>query len=218
MTWTHVQTAPGGATSCTFGGSVAVGDLVVAGVGGGSPGTVTVSDNSSGGPNTWTKINSGNSTLFYSVITTGGSFTITSSGGSFNAISAEEYSFTAGTISVPNTQNGTGSASSAPTTSAGVTFTAPTALIIGVIYYPQAEATITPNTGFTLRGFKNYTAGVNYGVATIEYIGSSSPQTPGATWGTAGVYAVIGASFQSSGDTAATIYLGNTAALLLQQA
>jgi hypothetical protein len=192
-------------TSCTFGSSVAVGDLVVVCVTYYSVVTLTsVTDNAST-PNTYMLVMSEGSggglisAMYYSVITTGGAFTVkaTFTSAGYGSVTVQEYSFTPGTISVASTNAAFGS--SASPASGNVTFTAPVALVCGNMGNVSASS-VTASAPFSLRQSINFFSGVTYGTAYIDYLNAAvSPQNPNGTM-TSASWAAIGAAFHSSGD------------------
>jgi hypothetical protein len=197
MTWARVQGTSSPSASATFGGAVAIGHLVIVCVASGT--TITaVSDT----VNTYTlaKQTSGVtfSSIWYTVNTSNTALVVTASGGTFPAISIDEYSFTAGTISTPSTNGGTG-VSNSPSCG-NVAFTHP-ALVTGCIAEGVIE-TLTPATNFVLQESVTYGAGTNYGLQFLTYANAaSSPQDPRGTWATSTAWTGSAVAFLSSGDS-----------------
>lgn len=197
--WNHVQGTSAASNAATFGSSVAIGDLVVVTVASTSAPT-TVTDSAS---NTYTLAKQNTftdtSSIYYSVVTTGGTLTVTANGTPLlPSISIDEYSFNAGTITVPNTNSGSGT--SASPSCGSVAFTATRALVVGAIANSAAD-TLTAGGSFVLRESQAYSVGVNSGMYMIDYLNAPPPsQTPAGTWGSSALYSATSAVFQSSAD------------------
>jgi hypothetical protein len=217
-TWAAVTANAGSAQSTvvTIGSvtPVTAGNLVVVAISDSSA-TTAVTDSAS---NTYTLaknvVGGPSLSVYYSVITTGGALTITATTTTFPGISAAEYSFTPGTISIAGT-NGTTSAANLTPSAGPVAFTRVPALIIGAINNENAAETLTPTAPFVVRTQSAF-SGAHYGNILFDYANAlASPQTPGGTWGTSSAWAASGIAFQSSGDPISIAPW--TAAVLLQE-
>jgi hypothetical protein len=200
--WSHIQStlAPGG-TNAVFSSNATVGNLVVVTVA--YTGTLTgVSD----GSNTYTLASSntsGNvfSAIYYSVITVGGMLSVTISGSlTMPVMEIDEYSFTAGTISIPSTNSA--SANGVNPQGGYLTFNNQPALICSSVGNDTISSVLTPNTGYNITGQAGYSAGNFWGFNFMSYLNAfSSPQLPGGTFNNTVNWATTSAVFVSSGDT-----------------
>jgi hypothetical protein len=230
MTWARIQGA--GAQNSTASASVAVslsgvvaGHLVICCVN--RLGTTTQSSFSDSQSNTWTLlVDEAQSTqnslsVYYSVITTGGSLTITSTASAspaYQSITADEYSFTAGTISASHAVN-TGYTQTAFSTGSA-TFSSNVLVIGAVGYLFNSASNFSWNAGFTQRESQPYSNGVALGLTMADVQNTTtSPQTPAGTFtGGTATYAGVTGVFQSSGDisltagSASTTSVGNEVA------
>jgi hypothetical protein len=203
--WTRVQSA-GGASGTTSSASltgVTVGNLLVlAGLTGSGSDFSSVSDTH----NTWHALahaNSNVSTIWYTIVTTGGSLTITTGSGSFSAICVTEFSPGGGTITTDGTSSGATGSSTAGSTGA-ITLTA-TDLAVGAI------GEIGSGTGYTDAGgythdpnSVNYVGGTHYGVALVYNLTATTPTTPQVTLNSSTTWYGVGAAFTSTGGGGAT--------------
>lgn len=212
MSWTAIQGKALANTVATFTSSATAGHLVVV-CAASNIAPTSISDSAS---NTYTLAKTATPaggftvSVFYSVITTGGTLTITANGiGADPAIAIEEYSFTPGTISV-STNDSVGQSNAVAT--GNVTFSTYRALCIAGFAY-EAAVSIAPNLGYTTRQQLEFEPGTSYGVGLIDNTAAiSSPQNPGGTITTAPNWGAVGVAFSSTGDTGWVHVQGTNAA------
>lgn len=207
MTWANIQTESSSGASKNFILSATSGNLAVVIMS--YTGTITsVTDTT--GANTYTLAASNtsgtqNSAIYYSVISTGGTFTITANGSlTMPAIVISEQSFTAGSISVVTTNSGQGTGTQA--SGAYLTFSVQPAFIVSAVGYDAPSGGVNPNPGYNSIG-GDFQAGTRFGNAFLYILNATaSPALPGVSFGNSVDWSTASAVFVSSGDTGTPTY------------
>ena len=226
-TWAHVpgtaasqaSSGPASSVAVTTAGSVTVGNLLVVCISNynASSSTITVADGTSGS-NTYTQAvvqstsKPATSAIFYCVVNTGGTLTITATlpATSYPSISVDEYSFTPGTISVVTigTNSGTGGGAK---TAGSLTFSNSNALAVANFSNDSAGQFFTVGTNFTQRATITASAAHNalFAEDWLNVTSSSSPVSPGAS-GSGGTWGGACALFYTTGDAGTSLSVSPT--------
>jgi hypothetical protein len=219
MAWAHIAASSAYANAAgvseatiavTSAAAVTAGNVVVICV---STGTTTLTGNpTDSGSNTYTLINSvatNNCQMYYSVITTGGVLTVTATltAASLPAISLDEYSFSAGTLTViTNQNNGTG-------TSINTASLAPpkAGLALGYCLPNNTAATASAQSGFVLRQSHAQSAAQFYGLFledAVNYPFTNFTMNMAAS--ASGAWSAISAVIYSSADSGTVTKAGGS--------
>ena len=206
MSWTRVQSA-GNVDSSASGNitvsltGVAVGDLLVCAITTYGPAIGSIGDT----VNTWHKlgsqIGSGAYTdLWYTVVTTGGSLTITGTTQAYSAIAVVEFNSGGGTISTDGSVVSINGDTSSPA-SGNITITTP-ALVVGGFGTCSVNSNTWSSTGsytYDSTSGANFVSGTHYGVAIgYNLAAASSPADPALSLSTLCQWAAVGAAFQAT--------------------
>lgn len=169
-------------------------------------GTITSVTDSTGN-NTYTLANANIGTptaaIYYSVIVTGGTVTVTANGSlTQQCVGLAEYSFDAGTISLASTNQGQGSGTQV--SGAYLTFGTQPALVSTLVAGATGSLSFTPNPLFS--GSISTSGGAFYGLFTALLENAvASPVIPGGSFNIPVAWATTSAVFVSSGDTTPSI-------------
>jgi len=203
MAWTRVQS---GSASHTGAGNVAltltgvtVGNLLILnGANNGATTFSTVGDT----VNTWTKITSKAGTgvtseMWYAIVTTGGSLTITAQNGSFGSISVIEFNSGGGVISLDGTAATNSGGSTSPTTG-NSTIVTPDLFVGGFGLSGVNSATMSSSGSYTAdtTSYVAYVSGTHLG-SGISYNlnANASPGNAAATLSSSENWTGIGVGF-----------------------
>jgi hypothetical protein len=215
MSWAHIQgnhnqaTGMGATLSTTLGSSTPIGRLIVVCISNtGISSAPTVTD-SAGNTYTQDKLSSdaGNHTLYiyHTVTTASGTLTITYNGDSTDrlAITADEYSFTAGSLSVASTSLGT-NVGSATASTGNLTFTQAIGLAVLAAGINALSVSPSAGTGFFLRQNIQQAPGTAEGLLMEDFLNvSTSPiVAPSLNLGASIDWYAASLVYQSSGDSA----------------
>lgn len=210
MAWTNIQIEAGPGASKAFVVPATSGNLAMVVVT--YAGTISsVTDSTAS--NTYTLASTGTNTtggqitsIYYSVINTGGTFTITANGSlTMSAIAISENSFTPGTISVVSTNSGQGTGTQA--WGAYLNFPVQPAFVVSGVGYDSTAGPFTSNPGYSITLGTSYNSGVNYGNFYIfQENATASPALPGGIFTTATDWSTASAVFASSGDAGTPTY------------
>lgn len=198
-------------TSTNFAGSVTAGDLIVVTVvddaGIAEPG-MALSDNGTGGSNTYTRIadtlaaNSGTETMWYAVVAHGGAafhVIVTNAGGAFARLtcSAQEFNGFTGTATFDKVSAYATGSSVSPLSATSGTLTSANELVVGGFAYYGVASTFTLGAGYT-----NNT-GVNVANASVaqesKVVAATTAVTANGTIGASREWTAYVATFRDVG-------------------
>lgn len=178
---------------------VTVGDLLIVGVS--AAATVT---SLSDGHNTYTSLGnaspSAHVTLFYSVVTTGGSLTITAGASASNwAMGVAEFSPGGGTIATTGSNPTATGTSTAPATG-NITISTPALVVGGFIAIAASSWSTSGNFTYDSNSGSNYAGGISYGYGMGYWLAANaSPQDPALTLSSSVGWGGVGAAFTTTG-------------------
>jgi hypothetical protein len=149
--------------------------------------------------NTWTKLiaksqGGANCEVWYSVLGTGGSLTVTAVGQAYCTLAVTEFSSGGGTISASGTPVGGGAFGATSLTLPNITITTPALVVAGM--GTDSGATVwTAGSGYTLDYSSGNGSPVIAGALLYQLAASSSPAAPSATWTPSSAITGVGAAF-----------------------